>query len=451
MSVTVSRRPLLFLAVVCSLTGSVSCTNVGPDYVRPSVAVPPAYKQAGDSKAAEAKNALPRSRWWELFGDPELNALIDQLNAGSPTIEAVEARVRQAAALVDVAGAPAFPTLSVGSVNEKVGLSAGWEIDLWGRVRRSVEAGAATAEATADELAAAKLSLQAQVAQAYFLLRMHDAEIRLLRNSVARYERSLQLNRNQYAVGVASRANVVQAEAQLNSTRTQALDVELSRVQIEHAIAVLVGKPPADFDIKAAATWNANVPAVAPMLPSELLLRRPDIAAAERKMAAANAQIGVARAAYLPSLRLFGTGALGVGLAGGVALAQAVLDGGLREAQSSRFTAAYAESVAQYRQTVLSAFRDVEDNLAAMRILESQAEAQAAAVKAARDSVTITDNQYRAGIVTYLSVVIVQSAALVNERAELAITGRRLIASVNLIKALGGGWEVEALNTAEKK
>jgi NodT family efflux transporter outer membrane factor (OMF) lipoprotein len=330
-----------------------------------------------------------------------------------------------------------------------VGFQAAWEIDLWGKVRRSVEAGTAAAEASADELAAAKLALQAQVAQKYFLLRMHDAEIRLMRDSVARYERSLQLNRNQYAVGVASRANVVQAEAQLNSTRTQALDVELTRTQLEHSIAVLIGKPPAEFGI-AAKPWNAFIPAIAPTLPSDLLLRRPDIAAAERMMAAANAQIGVAQAAYLPSLRLFASGGINIGIAGGVALAQLLLDGGLREAQKSRFTAAYAERVADYRQTVLAALRDVEDNLAAMRFLESQAEAQAVAVKASRDSVTITDNQYRAGIVTYLSVVIVQSAALINERAEVAIIGRRLVASVDLIKALGGGWETEAPKAAQK-
>jgi len=440
------RISVLASAIACS----VSCTNVGPDYERPPVAVPSAYKEAGDSKAAEAKAPLPRNRWWELFRDAELNALVEQVEVGNQTIQAAEARVRQAAALVGVAGAPAFPTAGIGTVNKKAGYSAKWELDLWGRVRRSVEAGDAAVEATVDDLAAAKLSLQAQVAQSYFMLRMHDAELRLLRESVGRYERSLQLNRNQYSVGVASRANVVQAEAQLNSTRTQALDVELLRAQVEHAIAVLIGKPPADFHIAPAAAWSATIPAVASTQPSELLLRRPDIAVAERKMAEASAQIGVVQATYLPSVGLFATGALGVGLAGGVAVAQALFDGGLRDAQSARTTAAYDETVALYRQTVLSAFREVEDNLAAMRLLESQAAAQSTAVKAARDSVTITDNQYRAGIVTYLSVVIVQASALINERAELAILGRRLVASVGLIKALGGGWEVPPSKTAEK-
>lgn len=446
MGVATASRAVRILAVASAIVGNVSCM-VGPDYVRPPVSMPPAYKETGDSKAAETKTPLPRSRWWALYNDPELDALVEQVEVGNQTLQAAEARVRQAAALVDVAGAPGYPTLSVGRVGKDVGFSAGWELDLWGKVRRSVEAGAAEAEASADELAAAKLSMQAQVAQKYFLLRMHDAEIRLMRGSVASYEKSLQLNRNQYAVGVVSRGNVVQAEAQLNSTRTQALDVELTRAQLEHAIAVLIGKPPAEFAI-AAKPWNAVIPAIAPTLPSELLLRRPDIAAAERMMAAANARIGVAQAAYLPSVRLFGTGGINIGLAGGVALAQLLLDGGLREAQKDRFTAAYVETVADYRQTVLSALRDVEDNLVAMRMLESQAATQAVAVKASRDSVTITDNQYRAGIVTYLSVVIVQSAALVNERADLAILGRRLLASVDLIKSLGGGWELEAPKAA---
>jgi len=442
------------LGVATAVSGSVSCTPVGPDYVRPTVAVPPAYKEAGDSKSADAKSPLPRSRWWELYNDPDLNALIAQVEVGNQTLQAAEARVRQAAALVDIAGAPGYPALSVGKVGKiadssGVGFSARWELDLWGKVRRSVEAGTAVAEASADELAAAKLSLQAQVAQKYFLLRMYDAEIRLMRGSVASYEKSLQLNRNQYAVGVASRGNVVQAEAQLSSTRTQALDVELTRAQLEHAIAVLIGKPPAEFAI-AAKPWNAVIPAIAPTLPAELLLRRPDIAAAERMMAAANAQIGVVQAAYLPSVGLFASGGINIGIAGGLAIAQILLDGGLRDAQKERSTAAYVETVADYRQTVLSALREVEDSLAAMRVLESQAATQAVAVKASRDSVTITDNQYRAGIVTYLSLVIVQSAALVNERAELAILGRRLFASVELIKSLGGGWEMEAPKAAQK-
>ena len=436
------------LAVASVAAGCVSCT-VGPDYVRPSVAVPAAYKEAAASKAAETVRELPRGRWWALFRDAELDALVAQVDVDNQTLRAAEARVRQAQALVEIARAPSSLTLNAGGSNQKLGLAAGWELDLWGRIRRNVEAATATAESSADELAAARLSLQAQVAQNYFLLRVQDAEIRLLQENVARYERSLQLTRNQYAVGVASRGDVVQAEAQLNSTRAQAFEAAVDRAQLEHAIAVLVGKPPADVSI-AATALNVAIPTVPPALPSELLVRRPDIAAAERRMAAANAQIGVAEAAFYPSARLFAGGGFDISFAGGVAYALALLDGGLRDAQSAQYTAAYAETVADYRQTVLSALRDVEDNLVALRLLESEAAVQGAAVKAARESVTITNNQYRAGTVTYLSVVVVQAAALINERAELAIVGRRLVASVNLIKALGGGWEMEPPKAAAK-
>jgi NodT family efflux transporter outer membrane factor (OMF) lipoprotein len=350
--------------------------------------------------------------------------------------------VRQAQALIGVARAPSYPVANAASTNEKIGVTAGWEIDLWGRIRRGVESSEATAQSSADDLAGATLSLQAQVAQNYFLLRVQDDEIRLLQDSVARYERSLQLTQNQYAVGVASRGDVAQAEAQLNSTRTQVLDGTLNRAQLEHAIAILIGKAPADFSIPVA-TATLSVPALPSSLPSELLIRRPDIAAAERRMAAANAQIGVAEAAFYPSARLFAGGGVDISFAGGIALAQFLLDGGLRDAQKAQATAAYDETIANYRQTVLSAFRDVEDNLAALRILASEAEAQAAAVKAGRESVTITNNQYRAGTVTYLAVVVVQAGSLANERADLAILGRRLTANVNLIKALGGGWEAD--------
>jgi NodT family efflux transporter outer membrane factor (OMF) lipoprotein len=279
---------------------------------------------------------------------------------------------------------------------------------------------------------------------------MQDAEIRLLRASVAQYERSLQLTQNQYAVRVVSLGAVVQAETQLNAARAQAFEAEVDRVRLENAIAILIGKAPADFSI-AATDAGLQIPALPVALPSDLLVRRPDIAAAERRMAAANAQIGVAEAAFYPSIRLFAGGGVDIAFRGGVAYAQYLLDGGLREAQKVQATAAYDETIANYRQTVLSAFRDVEDNLAALRILEKEAVAQAAAVKAARQSVTITNNQYRAGIVNYLSVVVVQAAALANERAEIALLGRRLVANVNLIKALGGGWEADTINAAAKQ
>ena len=432
-------RALRILTVVAAIAGTVSCT-VGPDYVRPDANVPAAYKEAKDAPVAAPGNVMPRERWWDLYGDAELAAVEAQVVINNQTVLAAEARVRQAQAQIDVARAPSLLAANASATNQKLGVSASWEIDLWGRIRRSVEASAATYEATADDLAAATLSIQAQVAQDYFLLRVQDAQIRLLQESAARYERSLQLTRNQYAVGVASRGDVVQAEAQLMSTRAQAFEADVDRAQFEHAIAILTGKSPADFSI-APTSATMQVPAVPLALPSELLVRRPDIASAERRMAAANAQIGVAQAAFYPSARLFAGGGIDIAFAGGIALAQFLLDGGLSDAQKAQASDAYVETIANYRQTVLGALRDVEDNLSALRILESEAAVQGAAVKASRESVTITNNQYRAGIVTYLSVVVVQAAALVNERADLAILARRLVASVNLIKALGGGWE----------
>jgi NodT family efflux transporter outer membrane factor (OMF) lipoprotein len=441
-------RRITLVAVAGAAVVAAGCT-VGPDYARPAADVPAAYKAAIDGDGTPPYSALQRGRWWEIYGDPELDALASQVVINNQSVRAAEARLRQAQALVDVARAPSFIALDIAGSNQKLGLAAGWEVDLWGRIRRSVEASEATAESSADDLAAATLSLQAQVAQNYFLLRVQDADIRLLRQSVAQYERSLQLTQNQYAVRVASMGAVVQAEAQLNSTRAQAFEAEVARAQLENAIAILLGKAPADFSI-AATDANLPIPALPVTLPSELLVRRPDIAAAERRMAAANAQIGVAEAAFYPSIRLFAGDGIDIAFKGGVALAQYLLDGGLREAQKVHATAAYDETIANYRQTVLSALRDVEDNLAALRILEKEAVAQRAAVKAARQSVTITNNQYRAGIVNYLSVVVVQASALVNERAEIAVLGRRLVANVNLIKALGGGWEAEAPKATAK-
>ncbi len=437
------KRTIRTLAVASALAASVSCT-VGPDYVRPPVDVPAAYKEAGATKASAPRSTMAAGRWWELFGDTDLNALAAAVDVNNQTIRAAEARVRQALALTEAARSRYYPSLSAGGTNQNVGIVAAWELDLWGRIRRNVEANTAAAESTAGELAAARLSLQAQLAQNYFLLRVQDAEIRLLQDSVARYERSLQLTRNQYAVGVASRGDVVQAETQLNSTRAQALEATVTRAQLEHAIAVLTGKAPAEFSI-APLPLDVKIPAVPPALPSELLERRPDIAAAERRMAAANAQIGVTEALYYPSVGLVAGGGFGNrDFAGGAVTGWTLFDGGLRQAQSAQATAGYDETVANYRQTILAAFREVEDNLAALRILDEEAAVQAEAVRAARESVKITNNQYRAGITTYLAVVVVQAGALINERAELAILGRQYVASVTLIKALGGGWEAPA-------
>jgi NodT family efflux transporter outer membrane factor (OMF) lipoprotein len=470
--------------VVCAIAGLFGC-SVGPNYVRPPVETPSVYKEAQGWKQAEPRDARPRGNWWEVFHDPQLNTLVTQVAITNQTIKAAEARVRQARALTQAARAAFFPivnanvsatrsssrggTIVGGSVdsgggvrnNYNVSLDVNWEIDLWGRVRRTVEASEATAEASAADLESAKLSAQAQLAEDYFLLRVQDAQIRLLNDTVAAYERSLQLTRNQYAVGVVGRADVAQAETQLKSTQAQAIDAAVQRAQLEHAIAILIGKPPAEFSIAAEAV-PTEFPVIPGELPSELLERRPDIAAAERRAAAANAQIGVAESAFFPSLTLSATGGFQSSVLSqlfslpsrywslGPALAQIIFDAGLRRAQTAQAIATYDENVANYRQTVLAGFQEVEDNLAALKILEQEAAVQDEAVKAARESLAIVLNQYRAGIANYLAVVVIQAAALNNERTALSILGRRLTASVVLIKALGGGWkETPAATTAD--
>lgn len=468
--------PKVVAAMIAGAAAVLAGCTLGPNYARPGTETPAAYKEAQGWKAAEPRDNEPRGNWWTVFNDVQLDALLGQVEVSNQTIKAAEARVREARALTQQAQAAYFPIVSANAGatrsggragtgsstadnsgqggprnNFNVALDVNWEIDLWGRVRRTVEAGEATAQASVADLEAAKLSARAQLAEDYLLLRAQDAQIRLLADTVEAYQKSLQLTRNQYAVGVAARADVAQAETQLKSTQAQALDAGVQRAQLEHAIAVLLGKPPADFSI-APEVVATTFPPIPPGLPSELLERRPDIAAAERRTAAANAQVGVAEAAFFPSLTLSATGGFQSSVLSqlfslpsrywslGPALAQTLFDAGLRRAQSAQAMATYDENVANYRQTVLTGFQEVEDNLAALRILEQEAAVQDEAVKSARESLTITLNQYRAGTVNYLAVVIAQTTALSNERAALTILGRRLAASVTLIKALGGGW-----------
>jgi NodT family efflux transporter outer membrane factor (OMF) lipoprotein len=472
--------------VICAASALFGCA-VGPNYVRPAVETPAAYKESVPFKQAAPRDQEPRGKWWEVFKDPKLDALLAQVEIDNQTIKAAEARVREARALTQAARAALFPLVSAsagatrsgtgggnatvnsagvissqgGGVrnNYNVALDVNWEVDLWGRVRRTVEASEATAQASVADLESAKLSAQALLAEDYFLLRVQDAQIRLLNDTVEAYQRSLQLTRNQYAVGVAARADVAQAETQLKSTQAQAIDAGLQRAQLEHAIAVLIGKAPADFSLVAEAV-TTEFPAIPQGLPSELLERRPDIAAAERRTAAANAQIGVAEAAFFPSLSLSATGGFQSSVLSqlfslpsrywslGSSVAQVIFDAGLRRAQTTQAIATYDENVANYRQTVLSGFQEVEDNLAALRILEQEAAVQDDAVKSALESQTITLNQYRAGTANYLAVVIAQATALANERTALAILSRRLTASVTLIKALGGGWNAATVAPA---
>ncbi len=466
------KTRLVLLAAIPALA---ACT-VGPDYVRPGIEAPAAYKEAGSWKVAAPADHLTRGKWWEIFGDPELGALEEQVNISNQNVQLAEAQFRQARALAQGARAAYYPAVGgdvsatrshTGAARQGAGgdstatdynfsLNASWEADIWGRVRRSVESGDASFQASAADLEGARLSAQAELAQDYFQLRVADAQQRLLDATVAGYEKSLALTKNRYAQGVAARADVAQAETQLKTTQAQAIDLGVQRAQLEHAIALLVGKAPADFSLAPSAT-AATFPAIPAGLPSELLERRPDIAAAERRVAAANAQIGVAKSAFFPSLTLSATGGYqSATLAGwfsapnrfwslGPALAQTLFDGGLRRAQTDQAIAAYDASVATYRQTVLGGFQQVEDNLSALRILEREAAMQDEAVRAARQSVTLTVNQYRAGIVSYLNVVAVQAAVLASERAAADILGRRLSASVLLVKAIGGGWSAPAL------
>jgi len=470
------------LALGAALLSVVAGCAVGPDYVRPPVAAPDAYKEIEGWKMAEPRADLLRGPWWEMFGDTELNRLEEQVDISNQNVAAAEAQFREALALVREARAAYFPTVSIGvgvtrsrtsggSGNRTIGngttvndyslpINASWEPDVWGRIRRTVESQQATAQASAADLEAARLSARATLAQDYFLLRAQDAQQQLLTATVADFEKSLQLTRNQYEAGVVSRADVLQAETQLETTRAQAIDVGIQRAQLEHAIALLIGRAPATFSLPAA-PLAATPPGVPLGVPSELLERRPDIAAAERAAAAANAQIGVAEAAYFPTITLSAEGGFESSSAAkwltwpmrfwsvGGTVSETVYDAGLRRARTEQARAAHEASVATYRQTVLAAFQAVEDNLAALRILEEEARVQDGAVKLAQQSVAVITNQYKAGTVTYLNVITAQTTALTNERAAIGILASRMTDSVLLIEALGGGWSAADLPSAE--
>ena len=450
-------RNTLF-AVFAVLPVLAACT-ASAFYERPEVIPPPAFVETKEWKVGEPRDHLPRSKWWELFGDPLLNALQERVTVSNQTIRVAEAQYRQAQALVQSTRAGAFPSLSGGlssvsnqvSTGQTLSLGASWELDLWGRVRRLAEASEAGAQASAADLESVRLSAHAALTQNYFLLRIADAQKRLLNDTVAAYRKTLQLTRNRYAAGVAAKADVIQAQTQLKTTQAQAIDLDVQRAQLEHAIALLIGKAPATFSITQARI-REPLPAIPPGVPSELLERRPDIAAAERRVAAANAQVGAAKSAFFPTFTLTASGGFqSESLANwfalpnriwsiGPAIAQSLFDGGLKKAQSDQAIAAYDASVAAYRQTVLASFMEVEDNLAALRILEQESLAQNEALQSARHSLALVTNQYTAGAVSYLNVVTAQAAVLAGERNATEILGKRLTASVLLIKALGGGW-----------
>jgi len=445
---------------------------VGPDYHKPDAPVAPKFKEAEGWREAQPRDQLPRGSWWSVFGDAELDKLMQRVDVSNQNIRVAEARLRQARGVADQARAGLFPTVNAnasaictkspnlanqpnfasGAVdNYALGLTANWDLDLWGKVRRSVEAGEANIQVSAAQLEAARLSARATLAQNYFALRVADTTKRLLEDTVAAYQRSFELTQNRYKAGVAARVDVVQAEVQVKSAQAQLIDIGVTRAQLEHAIAIQLGEVPANFALTRS-ELGVKMPQVPLALPSDLLERRPDIAAAERQMAAANAQIGVAKAAYFPTLSLSsalgyrGTNYLTLFVPAGrfwslgASAAETIFDAGQRGAVTNQAIAAYDAQVATYRQTVLTGYQEVEDNLAALRILEEEATLQDEVVQGARHAVELTNNQYAAGVVSYLNVITAQATALNNERTAVNLAGQRLTASVGLIRALGGGW-----------
>ena len=477
------RKPVRIASVLAALWLLAGCA-VGPHYSRPSAPVPAAYRETPENwKLAQPADQALRGKWWEIYQDPQLNALEEKVSVSNQSLKAAQAQFAQARALVRQYRADYYPTISTSpSVSQNrisenrplraatstttsytdlvLPLDVSYEPDLWGRVRHTVEAARSNAQASAADLESLSLSLHAELAIDYFQARTLDAETQLLNSTVAAYEKALQLTQNRYQGGIASQVDVAQAQTQLETTRALAIDLSAQRAVYEHAIATLTGEPASNYALPPAAL-NAVPPATPPGVPSDLLERRPDIAAAERRIAAANAQIGVARAAYFPALSLnadggFESTSITNWLSGpsgfaaaGIGALETLFDAGRRHAISDQAAAAYDQSVANYRQNVLTAFQEVEDNLAALRILEQEAQTQSAAVAAAEHSLTLSNNRYRGGVATYLEVITAQSSALSDERTAVEISGRRMVDSVLLIKALGGGWNVGSLPSAQ--
>jgi NodT family efflux transporter outer membrane factor (OMF) lipoprotein len=432
----------------------------------------------GNWKQAQPNEQNLGGNWWEIFQDPQLNALEAQVNVSNQNLKAAAAQYTQARALLRYNRAAYFPTITGGATATRnrisnhrpasvvangityndfqIPLELSYEIDVWGRVRRTVESYREQAQASAADLATVNLSMHAQLALDYFQARTLDAEEQLLNSTVTQYEQALALIQSRFSGGIASDLEVQQAETQLETTRAQAIDVAVARAQYEHAVAVLIGKPPADFSL-AALPLTASPPPIPAGLPSELLERRPDIAAAERRMASANAQIGVAKAAYYPTISLGATGGFESGVittlisgpsilwsAGGSAV-MPLFDAGRRRANEDQAIAAYDQAVANYRETVLTGFQQVEDNIAALRILEHEAQVQDKAVVAAQKYLELAITRYKGGVTSYLEVTTAQSAALSDELTAVNILGRRMVDAVTLVQALGGGWNSSEL------
>jgi NodT family efflux transporter outer membrane factor (OMF) lipoprotein len=473
------------------LLATASACSVGPDYKKPDTPTATQFKEQAGWKASDPQDEIDRGAWWSVYKDPVLDDLEKQIDISNQTLKQSEAAYRQARAVVDQARASFFPTITgngsaqrsyegpgvarsglgtltnIPGVTSRTGGTAfndfsssvgtSWDLDVWGKIRRTVEGDVATAQASAADLASARLSAQSTLAVDYFELRYQEELKRLLDTTTTEYKRSLEITQNQYAVGVAARADVLTALTQLLNTQASAINAGVMRATLEHAIAVLVGKPPGDFSIAPSTALTNNIPVVPVGLPSTLLERRPDIAAAERTMAASNAQIGVAIAAYFPDITLTGSfGSQGSEFAKlfaspastwsiGGNVAETLLDFGSRSAQVEQARATFDQNIASYRQTVLTGFQQVEDELSTLRILQQQAVVEIDAVKTAQEAARLTLNQYKAGTVPYSSVITAQAAELQAEETAIGVTENRLTASVTLIEAIGGGWDASKL------
>ena len=466
-------------ALICFGLTLIEGCSVGPKYSKPIAETPPTYKELGDWKPAQPSDAALKGNWWEIFQDPQLNELEEKLTVSNQSLRAAQDQFLEARAQLRISRSAEYPLVTVGSsitqqrdslnralargngpVNFADFLISGgdfsYEADVWGRVRHIVESSRAQAQASAADLETVRLSLHAELALDYFTLRGLDAQKQLFDSNVDAFQKALDLTLNRFNGGLASREDVELAATQLEQTKAQDIDLMSMRDQFEHAVAVLIGQPASTFTL-AAAPMPPVPPPTPPGLPSELLERRPDIASAERQVASANAQIGVARAAYFPLITLGLTGGFESGAftsllngpsaiwaIGGSAL-QTVFDAGRRRAVSDQAKAAYDGTIANYQQTVLTSFQQVEDSLSDLRVLEEEAKTQDAAVAAANRSLEQSTNRYKGGLDTYLTVITAQSAVLANERTAVSLLTRRMTSSVLLIKALGGGWDVSKL------
>jgi NodT family efflux transporter outer membrane factor (OMF) lipoprotein len=468
------KAAVLMAIAALQLTG---CA-VGPKYHPPAIQAPPAYKEVGDWKPAQPNDQNLGGTWWTIFQDPQLNALEEQVNVSNQNLKAAQAQFQQARAVLRYYRADYYPTVTAGPEATRTRVSANaptnltlrgatyndfvlpfdvsYQADVWGRVRKNVESYREQAQASAADLATVNLSMHADLAVDYFQARSLDAEEQLLNTTVKQYQQALDLTESRFQGGVASEVEVEQAKTILKTTQAQAIDVGVARAQYEHAVAILVGKPPAEFSLPPL-PLTAPPPHIPIGLPSELLERRPDIAAAERLVASANAQIGVAKTAYYPLINLGATGgfessAISTLINGpsglwsiGLSAVGTVFDVGRRRALNDQARAAYDSQVANYRQSVLNGFQQVEDNLAAVRILENEAGVQDEAVTAAQRSLDLSVTRYKGGVTSYLEVITAQNAALADEVTAVNILGRRMASTVLLIQALGGGWDRSSL------